>query len=348
MSKATQQKRPGHQLQLADQTRSVRSLSAPPAGDSRAAAPSASALLNGLDGPSLLRVLESLSDGAYIVDRFRRVLYWNPAAEAISGYPAGTMTGSCCDDRGLCHIDEHGTSLCSAGCPLMTAMATEDVTVQTVYLHHRKGHRVHVQVRVHPLKDQDGHTVGAVELFSSRSPATIPMHEMEKLAFLDPLTGIGNRRHLERAIAARLADLDRYGWSFGVIFLDVDNLKDTNDCHGHDAGDQLLRTVASTLECNVRTSDVVGRWGGDEFVVAAAGATQKELSELATKLCTLIQHSSHRAKGASLQATVSAGVKLASRGDTVESLIRETDRLMYRSKTAGGNRCSAMTPSKEA
>lgn len=347
MTSTNRHNRRVHRLQLADRSRFVRLPDAPPPGGSATASPAASSLLTGLDGPSLLRLLESLTDGAYVVDRFRRILHWNPAAEATSGYSSGTMTGSCCEDRGLCHIDEHGTSLCTSCCPLMTAMTGDAVTKQTVYLQHRQGHRVQVEVHVHPLKDQDGHTIGAIELFSKRTPTTVPMHEMEKLAFLDSLTEIGNRRHLERAIAARLADLDRYGWSFGVIFLDVDNLKVTNDRHGHEAGDQMLKTVARTLECNVRASDVVGRWGGDEFVVAAAGVTQSELAELASKLCTLIRQSPQRSEGAILQATVSVGVELASRGDTVDSLIRNADRLMYRSKVAGGNGISIMTQPKE-
>lgn|GEM_PF-3017701 len=111
-----------------------------------------------------------------------------------------------------------------------------------------------------------------------------------------------------------------------------------NDRHGHRAGDRLLRTIGRTLAANVRLSDLVGRWGGDEFVVVLGGVDRTALGVGADKLVRLVGRSQASAGSSSIRATVSAGAAIALPEDTVESLVGRCDEVMYVSKRSGGVR----------
>lgn len=123
-------------------------------------------------------VLNALADGAYITDRDRRILFWNEAAERITGWPAAEVVGRSCFQNILCHIDKDGHPLCGQEfCPLHRAIVTErssDVP-QLIYAQTRSGRRVPVEVTVSPLRDGEGHVVGGVELFRDVSEAVDAM-----------------------------------------------------------------------------------------------------------------------------------------------------------------------------
>lgn len=213
--------------------------------------------------------LDSLYDGVYIMDRDRRILYWNHGAERITGFTSREAVGAYCRDQLLVHCDGEGRELCrSVLCPADLTMVDGAGRQDEIFLHHKDGHRVSVMVRVHPLKSKKGEVVGAVEVFSDNRDlreARAKIEELEKMAWLDALTQIGNRKYGEMRIKSGLSQIERYGWSFSIFFLDVDHFKRVNDTYGHDMGDKVLRMVASTLAGSVRSSDVVSRWGEKSF-----------------------------------------------------------------------------------
>ncbi len=286
-------------------------------------------------------LFDQLFDALYVVDRRRRIVFWNRAAEHLTGYRADEMIGSHCWDRVLNHVDESGRSLCTAGCPLSHAMAVGQAHQSQIFLHHRDGHRVPVSVRVIPLRDDDGHVIGAVEVFRNESSLAVhspEVEELRRLALLDPLTGLPNRRLLEAAIAARFDEMVRYGWVFGVLFMDIDNFKRINDEHGHAVGDRVLQMVGRTLASCSRPFDVVGRWGGEEFVAVAAHVDGPQLSNIARRFCALVEQSSLDLGDRRLSVTISIGAICAASDDTQESVVERADRLMYRAKRLGRNR----------
>jgi diguanylate cyclase (GGDEF)-like protein len=164
------------------------------------------------------------------------------------------------------------------------------------------------------------------------------IQELEKLALIDPLTQIGNRRYAEIHLERNFSQMDRYGWPFGVLFMDVDHFKKVNDWYGHDAGDRVLQTIAKTLSYNLRSSDVLSRWGGEEFIIVASTVDILDLDRIGRKILSLIQHSSMETPSGVLQVTVSIGGTLARPGDTLETLVSRSDNLMYQSKKEGKNR----------
>jgi diguanylate cyclase (GGDEF)-like protein/PAS domain S-box-containing protein len=286
-------------------------------------------------------LLDNLYDGVYFVNRERQITFWNQAAEKITGFTKAEVLGKRCADNLLRHVDDRGTPLCEGACPLSYTLSDGVQRSASVFLHHKNGHRLPVAIGVAPITDHQQNIIGAVEIFRDNSAAIAALErlkEMEHLAYLDGLTRIGNRTYLETFIVAKFNELRRLGWSFGVIFLDLDRFKQVNDSYGHQTGDLVLKMVAQTLLKNCRSFDLVGRWGGEEFLCVVTNlAGPAPLSTIAERLRALVESSWINLADRSIQVTISLGVTLARLQDTPETLIQRADHLMYRSKAAGRN-----------
>lgn len=118
------------------------------------------------------QVLSSLNDGVYVTDLERRIVYWNPAAERITGWPAAAVLGRTCYDNVLCHTDKEGRQLCGKEqCPLHRSMVTDhgSLTPALVFAQGKDGRRIAVQVSVAPIHDEQGRVIGGVEIFRDAS-----------------------------------------------------------------------------------------------------------------------------------------------------------------------------------
>jgi len=285
-------------------------------------------------------ILDNLFEGVYFIDRERRISYWNKGAERITGYRSKEVVGSFCRDNILSHVDGQGVELCRELCPLARAMLEGTNQEAEVYLKHKDGHRVPVLVRGTPLRDSSGEIVGAVEVFSdisAKNRLTQRLEELSKMVLLDPLTGMGNRRFVEAGLNSRLNELQRYGWKFGLLFIDIDHFKKVNDSYGHGAGDLVLKMVAGTLVHNARSFDLIGRWGGEEFVAIITNVTGKELFRIAQKYRVLVEESNLLSGKDRISVTISVGAALARPDDSPETLVKRADQLMYQSKLSGRN-----------
>ena len=287
-------------------------------------------------------ILENLYDGVYFVDCDRKILYWNKSAENISGYNRSEVIGKRCADN-IRHIDEHGIQLCMTECPLAKTVADSVPREQNLYIRHKKGHRVPVLTRTSPLQDSLGHVIGAVEIFRDNSPVdsiTQRIKEFEKMALLDPLTELANRRYIESNIQTKLDEMRRYCRPFGILFVDIDHFKKVNDTHGHDIGDKVLIMVSNTFIKNIRASDIIGRWGGEEFLAIIPNINEEQLYFTANKLRVLVEQSGFPIDSGIVQVTISIGATLAQPKDTAETLLERADKLLYYSKAMGRNRVS--------
>ena len=286
-------------------------------------------------------VLNSLFDGLYFVDRERRITFWNRTAERLTGYEAREVVGRRCADNILVHVDGEGRNLCEGLCPVARTLQDGASREADVFLHHRKGHRLPVAVRIAPLRGADGQIEGAVEVFNDNSRRLAEAQELDRLkqlALVDTVTEIRNRHFMDMSLQTILKEVNRYSWPMGLLFVDIDRFKRINDSYGHEAGDQLLRAVAQTLVQSVRAFDIVGRWGGEEFVLIIRNITEKNLAKLAEKIRALVGKSFVTLSASQVGVTVSIGATTLTAEDTVESAIGRADGLMYRSKAAGRNR----------
>lgn len=285
-------------------------------------------------------ILENLHDGLYFVDRDRVITYWNKAAEQISGFSREEVVGKSCSDNILTHVDGSGRSLCFGMCPLAQSIADGKFREAEVYMHHKDGHRIPVSVRISVLRDREGKILGGIELFtdiSNQQANALRLQELEKLALLDNLTQLANRHYLEKELLSRFEEKKRFQLPFGVLFLDIDHFKEFNDRYGHDAGDEVLRFVAKTFIVNSRPFDLYGRWGGEEFLAIIRNISLRDLEELGDRLRLLVEQSYIVYESERLQVTISLGATLVRDDDTMESLVKRADTLMYRSKAAGRN-----------
>jgi diguanylate cyclase (GGDEF)-like protein len=241
----------------------------------------------------------------------------------------------------LCHVDYEGTRLCQNGCPLSMSIYDGAAHEANVFLKHKQGRRVPVTVRVQPLRDADGEIIGAVEIFSDDSAHTETRRKvgaMKRLAFLDHLTEVPNRRLLELSLGTALSEYQVHRDAF-VLAFDLDRFKTINDSFGHDCGDRALQEFARTLVRSLRPDDVVGRWGGDEFLAIVRHVDLEILTVLVERCVTMVSRISlPLPDGGTISMSISAGASLVHPGVTAEELIRTADALMYQSKTNGRNR----------
>lgn len=286
-------------------------------------------------------LVDSMSDGVYFVDCRRNITYWSGGAERLTGYRATEVVGRGCRDGLLNHVDVQGTALCGTACPLAATIRDGRRRDAHVYMHHADGHRQPVWVRSSALYGPDGDIVGAVEVFSDDSAiadARAQVDELQQLALTDTLTAVGNRRYLEMQIEARLNEWRRHELPFGVLMVDIDLFKNVNDTYGHDAGDQVLAMVARTLSFGARGTDVVARFGGEEFVVVLTHADPDRLTTTGQRLRQLIAASRLMIGRQPIEVTVSIGGIMAEPGDDQNSLLRRVDAALYEAKKSGRNR----------
>jgi diguanylate cyclase (GGDEF)-like protein/PAS domain S-box-containing protein len=288
-------------------------------------------------------LISHISDGLYLVDAHRKIIYWNKPAELITGYCEHEVVGHACYENILVHVDQDGTSLCKGFCPLAATIKDGTPRDAQVYLRHRDGHRVPVWVRTTLLRDRSGKPIGGAELFtdlSAKSAISNRINELEKLSLIDELTQLANRRYLEMELKGRFAEMRRYALAFGLILMDIDFFKNVNDRYGHQVGDRVLKAVSGTIIQTARPFDLFGRWGGEEFIGVIRNTEAEGLKGVAERLRTLIGHTFIELDSKTISVTVSIGATLAMASDDAASLVKRADRLLYQSKENGRNRCS--------
>lgn len=153
--------------------------------------------------------------------------------------------------------------------------------------------------------------------------------ELEAQADFDSLLAMFNRRAFERELARSLAYVQRYGTEASLVFIDLDGFKPVNDRHGHAAGDALLKAVADALSRHVRSSDVVGRLGGDEFGVLMWNVAGAEAQAKARALERVIEETSTTHGAVRLGVGASAGVVSLSTAGSLTQILDAADRAMY-------------------
>lgn len=296
-------------------------------------------------GPKFFEdILYNISDGVYFVDRNRRILYWNKGASQLTGYEQSEILGRPCNDNILCHVDGQGNQLCGCGCPLSASISDGQGHNAAVFLHHKQGHRVPVWVRVQPIFGENDSIEGAVEIFSNNTAqveAERRAAELKRMAFLDPLTELPNRRFVEMSLDTAFQEYRSHRQQFGVLLIDIDHFKQVNDTFGHACGDRVLLEVGKTLKSSLRSSDVIGRWGGDEFLAISRGIEGEQLRMMAGRCAAMVgsAHVLHEGKSR-VQASVSIGAAEIRASDSVIDLLQHVDELLYTSKAAGRGRAT--------
>jgi len=307
------------------------------------------AALNGLaplDLDFYKRLLDQLHDAVHFVDSQRVILYWNKAAERLTGYSDSEVIGRHCFDGLMDHADLFGCGLCHRECPLAQAMKQDRPVHERLFLRHKDGRRISVDARIMPVRNDDGTVIGCVEVFCDATSSVVvesAFRQIREVADRDPLTGLANRRYLDRMLAHFLEKLDRSGQPFSLIMSDLDHFKQINDTWGHVIGDQALVQFAAVLQNQCRSVDLVARFGGEEFVVLLPGLTL----ETATQVAERLRKSAVTATPESLgerNLTASFGVTEAVLGEPASQVLSRADTALYRAKSLGRDRVEVEVP----
>jgi diguanylate cyclase (GGDEF)-like protein/PAS domain S-box-containing protein len=311
-------------------------------------------------GPETLRVqataLRSAANGVVITDRTGVITSVNPAACAITGYQPDELIGR---HTRVLKSGEHSSEFYAN---IWSTISRGETWSGTIINRRKDGALYHEEQTIAPVVDETGevtHFIAIKQDVTERrrnEQALATAHaklgeyvlEIESLnrrlreeAIHDPLTGLHNRRFLEETAARDLARAMRRNEPLGVAMLDIDHFKAINDTYGHAAGDIVLRHVAGVLRANVRASDLLCRFGGEEFVAVIPGLARAAAAQAAELWREAVAGSPIDAGlGVRVSCTISVGVALlgSEAGDTIESLLRRADAALYEAKRAGRNR----------
>jgi diguanylate cyclase (GGDEF)-like protein len=158
--------------------------------------------------------------------------------------------------------------------------------------------------------------------------------ELTRMALTDSLTGLSNRTHMNQILHKEFSRFERHNQRFGIIMLDIDHFKAINDKFGHDAGDTVLKKLASIFEKAIRTSDFIARWGGEEFLICCTTIEEEDLLPIAETIRQLVANTDFERTG---QITASLGCAAIVKGETIGDLIKRADVALYEAKNNGRN-----------
>jgi len=171
--------------------------------------------------------------------------------------------------------------------------------------------------------------------------------ELRKLASSDPLTGLLNRRAFLERLLFEKSRFDRHGGSLALIMADVDHFKQVNDQYGHDAGDYILKRVSKILQTRMRMTDVLCRWGGEEFMLLLAGNQEVDGRFVAEKVRSIVEAELFTFNGHDIPVTMSFGVAFFEKGMAVEQCVQLADQRLYYSKKNGRNLVTSTSQEEE-
>jgi diguanylate cyclase (GGDEF)-like protein len=238
----------------------------------------------------------------------------------------------------------------SGNAPTVAIVAVED---EDAYRDERGATPIHFPIRLGtdvigavalaPLETPHPKDVALVSIISRELAGPLRIvalvEESQRLATIDPLTSLMNRRAFTASLAREVARSQRHAYPLSLLLLDVDHFKAINDRRGHSAGDAVLAALGPLLVRHIRKVDFAGRWGGEEFVVALASADCAGGLISAERIRAAVGAMEVKdTSGETISVTVSVGVASFEKGDHVDALIDRADRAMYAAKSSGRNR----------
>ncbi len=278
-------------------------------------------------------VFEGMSDGVLVLDTRDRIMDFNPRLQVILPDVRKTFVGVSVFEA-------------LSAYPVLLEPIKENSS-ETVELQvNRDGTSCYYQSSLTPLFDWNKKTVGKIITIHDHTRVKQLLEQLEDLATLDGLTSVYNRRHFNELAAKEVYRLQRYGGALSLILLDIDHFKRINDTHGHMAGDAALRAVAQTCRGGLRESDILGRFGGEEFVILLPETDQAAAAVIAQKLRMALEQQRIQYEDRSFVVTASFGIAgVASPADaSLEELFRRVDKAVYEAKETGRNRVCVCNP----
>ncbi|HET8708332.1 MAG TPA: diguanylate cyclase, partial [Pseudomonadales bacterium] len=270
--------------------------------------------------------------GIFQTDPGGQLLYVNDRFTEITGVPAENISLSKCDE--LLRLDDGG----SFSERWLHAVGSLDEFLLAFRPEHNPAQVITVIGQAMPLYDAQANVIGYLGSLTDVTELKTAQLKLEQLAFFDPLTHLANRRLMTDCIEEELRNLERNGdgGQFALLILDLDQFKRVNDSMGHDAGDLLLTMSAERLQSCVRKSDIVGRFGGDEFLILVRDISGPETPKHIAENILRVLREPISIGSQQIIVTSSIGITVGPiDGNEVRTLIKNADLAMYRAKAEG-------------
>jgi diguanylate cyclase (GGDEF)-like protein/PAS domain S-box-containing protein len=277
----------------------------------------------------------------FVLDPQHRVTDWNRACEMLTGIPAGQMVGTanhwqafyrekrpCLADIVIDASERRNFAA------LYTVAKNSELLEEGIHgeewLDAVGGERRYLSCDAVPIYNRGKELVAVIETLHDLTERKKMEEALTRLATTDTLTGVYNRGKIEESLRQEMARAARYGTPLTILLFDLDDFKKINDSLGHSIGDQVLKEVAATVARQIRETDVVGRWGGEEFMVLCPGTVAADAVTIAEKL-------RQRVEELPLGVTISCGLSGYRSGESMDALINRADKALYAAKHAGRN-----------
>ena len=279
---------------------------------------------------------EASHDALIMIDSDDIISFWNPSAEAMFGYQESEVIGKklheiiiLSDEIKNAHVGLDKFSQTGHGPVIGTISELEAIR--------KSGERFPVERSVAAFQLRNRwYAVGSIRDITARKASE---KRLTELATTDGLTGLFNRRYFMEMAETQLNLALRYGKNFSLLMFDLDHFKKINDTYGHDAGDEVLRNVADTMGQILRSTDIFGRVGGEEFAVAMPETDAPTAVEVAERLREQFMESIVQTNAGPVRYTASMGIApLSDSGTVLSQMIKWADVALYQAKNNGRNR----------
>lgn len=291
-----------------------------------------------VDGNTMLeqklasKILENISEAVVITDKDGTILFVNPAFELVTGYSMSEVVGK--NPRvlksGLHEQDFYEN--------MWSSLKVLGEWKGEVWNRKKNGEIYPEWMSISSIKDEKGENVNYIGIFSDISHQKNTEEQLNKLAHYDSLTGVANRYTLNNTLETHIRTAAKYNQQFALLFLDLDRFKHVNDTLGHSYGDLLLKKVSARLKRLIKNKDMIARLGGDEFVIVLTNMKHpREAVHMAEEIIQALTNSFLLDKH-EVYISTSIGISFYPLdGHSVELLIRNADKAMYKAKSSGRN-----------
>ncbi len=300
---------------------------------------------------SLEHIMEGMGDGVVVITRDYMIFQANSAAAASLGVEKSEMVGRPCYE--VLHRRQAPCEGPHITCPLERIFKRGESNVKVLHTHlDSEGNEHHVEITASAVKDSRGETFAMVEswrdIMDNKTDDELvklvkrlneAQTHLRHMAVTDELTGLRNRRYIVERLEEEFQRSKRNGRPLGLIMLDIDHFKQINDAHGHIFGDVVLRVIASRIRSTLRKHDLVGRVGGEEFLVVCPDSSLDDTVVVAERIRNRIDKEEIGDGVDQVQVALSAGVTMLTAGDdSADKVFSRADTALYKAKEEGRNR----------
>lgn len=270
-------------------------------------------------------IFEDMATGVVIANADNQIVDFNPAFTKI--FPL------------VSHAKRADVEAFFSAYPELSAWLEGNTEGRVNFTRTDAGDSTHYRVSSSEITNRKGRKIGKIYHFYENTQEKLLQDKLEVMATHDGLTGIYNRQHFDRLAKNELNRLERYGGELSLAMIDLDKFKRINDTYGHGAGDQVLMTVAQTFQEELRKSDVLSRFGGEEFVILLPETDSHSAKSLCERLQQKLVEKTVQYDRHQIKVRASFGVATVNNGDelSLEVIYKYADQALYKAKDAGEN-----------